>query len=424
MSQSDFARQVVVAFEEEIVPAFEDLLILSKKVSVRPVDDKTMERSGDVIWRPMPYIAVSEDGSDATGHFKGLTDLVVPATLGFRKHVAKEMDELEVRDDLRQHRFGKAAAERLAADVNMAVVDAICNQGTLIATKSTAAAGFEDPADVDSVLNRNGIPQMGRQIAYSTKDYNGLAKNLADRGTMTSKPTTAYERALIGENVSGFVAHKLDYANICNDAAATGITMDTRSSASNYHVPKAKSVATTGEVSNFDNRRQRVTVNSTTSVAAGDWFTIAGIYEVHKANKRNTGELKTFRVISVDDSTHMTISPPIISNQGGSQAEKEYQNCVVPTAASNAALVWLNTTAKPINPFWVEGAVELLPARVAVSEGAGLKISRATTEQGIELVMTESVNHATLKTWYRWDIFFGVAVLQPEMVGGQIFSQT
>jgi hypothetical protein len=183
-----------------------------------------MERAGDVIWRPMPYIAVSEDGSDATGHFKGITDLVVPATLGFRKHVAKEMDELEVRDDLRQHRFGKAAAERLAADVNMAVMDAVCNQGTLIATKTTAAAGFEDPADVDSVLNRNGIPQMGRQIAYSTKDYNALAKNLADRGTMNSKPTTAYERALIGENVSGFVAHKLDYANICNDAAATGIT--------------------------------------------------------------------------------------------------------------------------------------------------------------------------------------------------------
>jgi hypothetical protein len=29
MSQSDFARQVVVAFEEEIVPAFEDLVSLT-----------------------------------------------------------------------------------------------------------------------------------------------------------------------------------------------------------------------------------------------------------------------------------------------------------------------------------------------------------------------------------------------------------
>lgn len=424
MSQSDFARQVVVAFEEEIVPAFEDLLVLSSKVTVNDQDGKQMERSGDIVWRPMPNIAVSNDGMDATNNFKGITDLVVPATLGFQKHVARELDAKELRDDLRKKRFGKAAAERLASDINIAVMDTVCNQATLIDTKTTAAAGYADPARLDSLFNRNGIPQMGRHLAYSSVDYNAMAENLAGRGTLSGKPVVAYEKGLIGEDVAGFMAHKLDYANSCNAAAGTGITMDTRTSAAQYHTPRAKRTGSNGETANVDNRYQQITVSSTTNVLAGDWFTIANVYEAHKITKRTTGSLKSFRVISKDSATLLTISPPIISAQGATQAEIDYQNCIVSTEASNAALVWLNTVAKPINPFWIEGAVELLPGRYEVPEGAGVEMARAKTKQGIELIMVGNFNHRTYKYEFRWDVFFGVCVLNPEMVGGQLFSQT
>lgn len=424
MSQSDFARQVVVAFEEEIVPAFEDLLTLSSKVTVNDQDGKQMERSGDIVWRPMPNIAVSNDGMDATNNFKGITDLVVPATLGFQKHVARELDAKELRDDLRKKRFGKAAAQRLASDINIAVMDTVCNQATLIDTKTTAAAGYADPARLDSLFNRNGIPQMGRQLAYSSVDYNAMAENLAGRGTLSGKPVVAYEKGLIGEDVAGFMAHKLDYANSCNAAAGSGITMDTRTSAAQYHTPRAKRTGSNGETANVDNRYQQITVSSTTNVLAGDWFTIANVYEAHKITKRTTGSLKSFRVISKDSSTLLTISPPIISAQGATQAEIDYQNCIVSTEASNAALVWLNTVAKPINPFWIEGGVELLPGRYEVPEGAGVEMARATTKQGIDLIMVGNFNHRTFKYEFRWDVFFGVCVLNPEMVGGQLFSQT
>jgi hypothetical protein len=424
MSLNDFARQVTVAFEEEIFPEFEDRLILSSKVTVNQEDGKQMERSGDVVWRPMPMIATSNDGMDASNNFKEITDLVVPATLGFQKHVARAMDAKELRDDLRKKRFGKAAAVRLASDINIAGMDTLCNQATLIDTKTSAAAGYADPARLDSLCNRNGIPQAGRQLAYCSPDYNGMADNLAGRGTLSGKPLAAYEKGLIGEDVAGFMAHKLDYANICNAAAGSGITMDTRASATNYWVPKAKRVSATGELANVDNRYQQITVSSTTNVLAGDWFTIAGVYEAHKITKRTTGNLKQFRVISKESSTLLTISPPIISAQGASQAELDYQNCIVATEASNSALVWLNTAAKPINPFWIEGAVELLPGRYEVPEGAGVEMARATTKQGVDLVMVGNFNHRTFRYEFRWDVFFGWCVLQPEMVGGQLFNQT
>ncbi|MGK3946966.1 P22 phage major capsid protein family protein, partial [Streptomyces caeruleatus] len=63
---------------------------------------------------------------------------------------------------------------------------------------------------------------------------------------------------------------------------------------------------------NVDNRTQQVTVSATTGVTAGSMFTITGIESVHQITKIATGQLKTFRVISVDSGTTMTISPPMI----------------------------------------------------------------------------------------------------------------
>lgn len=423
MSSNDFAKQVVIAFEEEVVPKFEDLLVLSKKVSIAPTDGTQMERAGDVIWRPIPYVAVSNDGLDATNDFNPMTDQVVPATLGFQKHIARTMDVKELRDLLRQKRFGEAAARRLASDVNIAVMDTVCNQATLIDTKTSAATGFVDPARLDSIFNRNGIPMDGRQLGYCTPDYNGLAADLAARQTMTGKPTTAYEKALIGENVSGFTAHKLDYANICPLATASGLTMSTLTAAGNFYTPKSKRAAATGEQANVDNRFHQITLSANTNINAGDMITFANVFEAHMITKRSTGVLRTFRVISKDAGAQITISPPIISNQGGTQAEIDYQNCVITAQAGNAALVFLNTAAKPMNPFWVQDAVELLPGRYEVPEGEGLKVSMATTANGIQIVMTEGLDINTLKKKFRWDIFFGVCVLRPDMVGVQLFNQ-
>ena len=55
---------------------------------------------------------------------------------------------------------------------------------------------------------------------------------------------------------------------------------------------------------------------------------------------------------------------------------------------------------------------------------AGADIMRATTEQGVELVMQKQFDINTQKTKYRWDTLFGVAMVQPEMAGIMLFSQT
>ena len=421
---NSFSKEERVAFDE-MLAGFQDALVLSSNVSIYNNDQAMMERTNDTIWRPQPYIAVSYRGTDMSANFDDYTQLSVPAQINRGHAVPWVMTAKELRDALQEGRIFDAAKRRLASDINEAVMNVAAFQGTLFVKRASTASGFDDVAQCEAIMNEQGVMDSDRYLALSTRDYNGMANNLAavtrSFGNNVSDP--ALRRAYVGP-VAGFETYKLDYA-VRKAAAAGGggITMDTRASALNYWVPRATNVAVTGEVANVDNRRQVITVSSTTSVAPGDAFTIANCEALHHITKGSTGNLKTFRVISVPSGTTLEISPPIISNQGGSDAEAQYQNVSFTSTASNAAIVFLNTATNSMNPFWHKDSIEILPGRYAVPSDAGAAVMRGSTDQGIELVMSKQFDVKTLKTLYRVDTVFGVVNKQPQMSGVMMFSQ-
>lgn len=418
-----FSKEERVAFEQ-LIEGFDDALVLSRNVAKFQTNSTEMERAADIIWRPQPYIAQSFDGMDQTNNFQNMTQLSVPATLGYSKAAPWIMDAKELRDALQEGRLGEAAKQKLASDINVAVSTVAATQGTLVIKRTAAATGFDDVAAAEAMMNEQGVPMFDRCLALSTRDYNGMASNLAGRQTVQGKVQTAYEKAYVGL-IASFDTYKLDYANRQLLAGGgAGLQINTLVAGAQFYVPRATSVAATGERSNVDNRYQRVTISSTTNVAAGDAFTITGVNAVHHITKGDTGQTKTFRVISVDSATTMTISPPIISAQGGSDAEKQYQNVVVVTPSATAAIVFLNTVTASVNPFWQRDALELLPGHYAVPSDSGAAVMRATTDQGIEVVMQKFYDINTMKTKYRLDTLFGVCNKQPEMSGIMLFSQT
>jgi len=420
-----FSKEERVAFED-ILEGFQDALVLSKNVAVYSTDQTMMERTNNVIWRPQPYIATSYNGTDMTANFGDNTQLAVPATIGFSKSVPWVMTSTELRDSLQEGRLGDAAKQKLASDINVAIMNVAANQGTLFVKRTSTASGFDDVAQCEAIMNEQGVPSYDRFLALSTRDYNGMANDLskASRSFGNEISDKALRKAFVGEMAS-FSTYKFDYANRKAAAAGGGaLTTSTLTAAARYYVPSATSTAGTGEVANVDNRYQTLTVSSTTNVAAGDAFTIAGVNAVHHITKGDTGQLKTFRVISVVNATSMVISPPIISNQGGSDAEAQYQNVVVTTQSGTAAIVFLNTVSNFVNPFWQRDSLEILPGRYAIPSDAGAAIMRASTDQGIELVMQKQFDINTMKTKYRLDTLFGVVNKQPEMSGVIMFSQT
>ncbi|KAF1026173.1 MAG: hypothetical protein GAK29_01435 [Acinetobacter bereziniae] len=418
-----FSKEERVAFED-ILEGFDDQLVLSKLVNKFQMDATEAERANNTIWRPMPYVATSYDGMDQTANFKDQTQLSVPATIGYKKSSPFILDALELRDQLQEKRLGEAAKDKLASDINVAVTKVAAQQGTLVVKRTGAASGFDDIALVDAIMNEQGVNMNNRRAALSTRDYNSMAGDLAQRQWVEGKVLTAYDRAFVGQ-VAGFDTFKLDYSE--RIAAAAGVTV-TINGANQFYTPKATSTATTGELSNVDNRYQNIAITVTSGIVKiGDSFTIAGVESVHQITKQATGQLKTFRVTGIvtgaGGTGTITISPPIISGQGATQAELQYKN-VSATPATGAAVTWLNTATAFANPFWHRDAIELIPARYAVPTDAGAAVMRATTDQGIEVVFQKQYDINTMKTKYRLDTMFGVAMVNPEMAGILLFNQT
>ena len=419
-----FSKEERVAFEN-LLEGFQDALVLSRNVGVYRSDAQMMERADNTIWRPMPYIMPSFTGTDQTSNFTDKTQLSVPAQINISKSVPWVMSSNDLNDALQEGRLGDAAKRKLSSDINVSVMNVAANQGTLVVKRTAAASGFDDVAQCEAIMNEQGVPGDERYLALSTRDYNGMANNLAGRQDLAaSKALTAYERAYIGR-IASFESYKLDYANSLTAAAGTGVTIN---GADQYYTPAATSTAATGETSNVDNRYQDLDITVTSgTVAVGDSFTIAGVNAVHHETKQSTGQLKTFRITAIVSGAGgtgtVTISPPIISNGGSTAAEEQYQN-VDATPANGAAITFLNTVTASVNPFWHKDSIEILPGRYAVPTNAGADVLRASTDQGFELVMQKQYDINTMKTKYRIDTFYGVTMCNPEMAGIIQFSQT
>ena len=418
-----FSKEERVAFED-ILEGFQDLLVLSRHVSIYNTNQTEMARTNDTIWRPMPYIAQSITSTPGNAiSYKNMTQLSVPSTIGFSQTVPWTMTTLDLRDALQEGRLGESAKQKLASDINVAIMNTAAAQGTLVVPIAAAAGDYDDIALCDTIMNEQGVPDYDRFLGLSSRDYNGLAGNLsqASRSFGNAKSDKAYERNFVGM-VAGFDTYKFDYANRIAAAAGGTTTINTTTAQAQY-VPQATSTSVGGQI-NVDNRYETVTVSNTVGVVAGDAFTIDGIDAVHHITKQSTGEPKTFRVISITNGTEMVISPPIISAvTAPTDAEIQYQNCKITAAASAAPVNWLNTGAAAINVFWQRDALEILPGRYAIPADAGTAVMRASTDQGVELVMQKFYDIDSMVIKYRLDTLFGVVNKQPEMSGILLFNQ-
>ena len=410
-----FSKEERVAFDD-ILMGFNDALTLSKNTMKYGSNGELMERASDTLYRPQPYILTSQTrtvGSAVTA--QDATQLKVPTVLDQSPNVTWTLDALELRDQLQEGRLGKSAYQRLASDVNSKVRDVISLEGTLVVPVTGASGNYDDVAVAEALMLEQGMSDYDRCLALTARDYNGIAGDLgtASRSFNNKKSVDAYERSLVGM-VAGFETLRIDSGKQITAAAAGGSITIATNGAQVQYAPS----------STADNRTQQVTFSSTTSMVAGDCFTVAGLEAVHHITKDTTNQLKTFRIVSVDSGTLATISPPMIgANSTPTDAESQYKNIEVASTSATAAVVWLNGTATAANPFWCKDSIELTLGRYAVPEGQGVDVIRGTTDQGVEVVMGKSFSNSTFKSTYTLDVFYGVTNLNPEMNGIVLFNQ-
>lgn len=414
MATNSFNKDEINLFAD-VLMKFEDKMTISKNCNIHKVDDVTMERTNDIVRRPMPYIMNSQQraiGTPITA--QGNTQRRVPSQFSEQICVPFTLDAKELRDPSQYPQMAESAAQRLASDVENSIKTVVSNEGSLFIPITGAPGTFGDVAKARSMMLQQGMSDYMKCLALDAEDWNGMSENLsaASRSFGNAKSDQAYEQASLGR-VAGFETLEMDLGKTLVGAAASGVTIDTTGNQIEY-TPDSSS----------DNRRQTITVSSTTNVKAGDAFTIAGIKAIHHISKDVTPKLKTFRVISVDSGTTMTISPAITANNTStSEVKEQYRNVEAESTSATAAITFLNQNTSVLNPFWCKESIEILPGRYSVPSGEGVAVERQSTESGIEVVMTKSFDQSTFVSTIAFDMIYGVTNLNPEMNGCIIWNQ-
>jgi hypothetical protein len=424
MGSNAFTKEEKVLFAEQVVAA-EDALSMAGLIKTKRMDLADQQRGADTFWIPRPYIQTSHDGLDQSENFVGKVQLSVPVRVDNMKSANFALDGLELRDALQEGRLFDAGMEKIASDVNLSVIQKINRWASLYIAKTGAASGFDDVADVATLLDQNGVKDSGRVLVMNPRDYRDAASDLskASRSLIGDISTKALRQAFVGE-LAGIMTYRQQYTlNQAADAVGS-VTITTLAAGGNIWTPRATSDEGDG-ILNVDSRKQQVTLSSNTGFAVGDRFTIANLFNVHPITKESTGELKTFVVISIPtgSATDLVISPPIISAQDDSEGARQYQNCLNTTPSATAAIVLLNIAAAPQNYFFQEEAVCLTPSQIVLPEDAGMARMTATLKNGMKIIMLKQGAIGPAKVQYRLTARWGVTVLAPEQVGALAFNQ-
>jgi len=395
---------------ENYIEGYDAACVVSMEADTSYPAPQSMQRAGDVFYRPQNYMASIVTGLDVSGATK--TDVIqrmVPTVFRTPDNVVYQFDAKEMRDPEHMKRMGDAAATRLAAEIDKNLYATVAAQAGIV-VKKVGAFTWDDGAQAEALMISRGIGSgRERKLFLNPFDHKDVAKDLGNRAYLGDRSKSAYEQSKVPD-IAGFKTFRTD--NVSNLTVTGTVTTVLVNGAD-----QALTVAAMSGDLPKDNRRMVLNTDGANAgnVKAGDRFTLTAVNAVHQIDKSDTGQLMTFTVIS-NSSGALTITPAIITTG-------PYQN-VTASPADNLQLTFLNTATKPVNAFWAQGAVALDYGKLAFPSDQGAKVATATTKNGVPLIMSYQFNHLTGVTTVRCTTLYATTVLEPEHCGIIIANQS
>ena len=418
MSQTNFPKEVVVEFNN-MVEDFENDNILSKNVKVKSSSGQQQQRTAYRTWQNTPQISTTVSGLDVTSSLgKAITQLSIPVDIDTIKNVTFTVDAQDQNDPAVLNQKIRSAGAAISSDINTSITNLAMYEGGAFVGQAGALATYNDVAAYEEAFLRRGISETDMQSLFlNLKDHGTVSGNIADRQTMGTKVLTAYERSLVSD-AANFDIFRIGSAPrlILGGGDASTVT------GAQSLVPAATTTnATTGNVSNVDNRSMSLTVSATANWKAGDRFT-AGVNEVHMITKQDTGDLQVFTVNEVIDGTTLKIFPAPIDSTGAADVEKEYGN-VTGQLLDTASLVIVNTATAPVNVFWKNDAIQLNGGNLSVADLAGVNIMNVNSDSGIQFILANEGVLGNFSNQYRLTAFWGTTGIDPLRFGIGLANQ-
>lgn len=393
-------------FAQEGLMHLENELVLGSKVRADMSDQFNMVGDTINVRRPVMYQGQSNN-LDITSYTEDVTEGKTTVTMDQTLTIPVKITAKErtLSFDRLSEEVIKPAMIRMRDAIEVSLASLYTGAYWFSGTPGTLPSTFMSVGTVDAILTDAGVPQSDRIGVHSP--YAGLA--LADglkSVYVQEKAKTALEKATIGRYAN--MDHYTSVHMPTHTVGALGGTPLVNGASQNVTYAACKDTWT--QTLNVDGW----TASVTNVLRAGDVFTIAGVNSVNPITKASTGQLQTFVVTAAANSnasgqTALTISPPIITTGA-------YQT-VDAAPADNAAVTIKTGSANTgyRQSLLMHPSAMLLVSRALDIPQEGVKSSTKTGNR-VTISATSFVDGKTLDQTIRFDMLWGVKLLDPRMI--------
>ena len=395
-------------FANEGLRQLENELILGNKVHTDYSKEFSFNGATINIRKPTSYIG-QDDNLDVSSYSEDIEQAQTTITMDKTVSIKVDIGAIDgtLSFDRVQEDVIRPAVIKMRDRIETELASLYTQAYWFTGTPGTVPSTFLSLGTGGAILTDAAVPMADRIAVHGTD----AALNLADglKGVYVSdKAKTAFEEAQIGK-YGGFMNYESVHAPTHTVGVATGTPLVNGAS---QNVTYAASKNTWTQTLNTDGW-----TNSTTGILkAGDVITIAGVFAVNPISKQSTGRLQTFTVTADANSgastgpAALTISPPIITSGA-------YQT--VSAAPAENAVITVKTgtgaTSYKQSLLMHPKALALVSRPLKIASGAGVKTSTKSGNK-VTISCTEWVDGNTLAHNMRFDMLFGVKMLDPRLI--------
>ena len=395
-------------FANEGLRQLENELILGNKVHTDYSKEFSFNGATINIRKPTSYIG-QDDNLDVTSYSEDIEQAQTTITMDKTVSIKVDIGAIDgtLSFDRVQEDVIRPAVIKMRDRIETELASLYTQAYWFTGTPGTVPSTFLSLGTGGAILTDAAVPMADRIAVHGTDAALNLADGLKNV-YVSDKAKTAFEEAQIGK-YGGFMNYESVHAPTHTVGVATGTPLVNGAS---QNVTYAASKNTWTQTLNTDGW-----TNSTTGILkAGDVITIAGVFAVNPISKQSTGRLQTFTVTADANSgastgpAALTISPPIITSGA-------YQTVSAAPADNAAITVKTGTGATSYKQSLLmhPKALALVSRPLKIASGAGVKTSTKSGNK-VTISCTEWVDGNTLAHNMRFDMLFGVKMLDPRLI--------
>ena len=373
----------------------ENSLVLTRTVNRQYDDSFAVEgaKIGSTLRIRLPDRALVTDG--AALQVQDDNEQYTTLTVSSQKHIGVNFTtaELTMQLDDFAERVLKPRISQLASSIDADVANSFKYIGNSVGTPGTTPATSLVLLQAQQKLNENAAVMQPRYATVNPAANAALIEGMKGLFNPVSAISKQFKNGMFGEGILGY-----DELNMSQSIKqfTTGSRAGTVTVSTTVTAEGSTSIVLTG-------------LGSTT-IKAGDVFTIANVYAVNPQTRESTGSLYQFVALAdVTASTTATVTVPAMYS--ASQALATVDALPVSTAA--VTFLGAASTQYPQNMIYHRDAITFATADLLLPQGVDMASRQVHNGISLRVVRQYDINNDRLPC--RIDVLYGYSVIRPQM---------